>query len=137
MEASQRSEDELLEPYRRICGQCSKPVLIVPILTVSRRNAKGARWLTVEIDEWEPRAACQSCARTRAAHPERAVISCARCGNTGYVGRARPSRAMIAIDMGWSDDEGGVVHVRIIGPGTDRRKGEALHEPHHCGIGAL
>jgi hypothetical protein len=83
--------------------------------------------LVAEVVEWEPRAACQSCAFTRAAHPDRPV-SCARCGNSGYVGRKRPPGPMVAIDLAWADE----YHVRLIGEKTDRREGEALHEIHVC-----
>lgn len=117
-----------LEPHRRLCGQCNQPVLIV---------VHAGDVLAVEVSEWEPRAACQSCAFTRAAHPDRPV-SCARCGNTGYVGLGRPAVQMVAIDVGWSDElEDGLLHIRVIGPSTDRRRGEALHQFHACPIAAL
>lgn len=59
--------------------------------------------------------------------PKRA--DCTRCGGDGYVGQTRPRKQMLAIDIAWSDDD----HVRLIGPDTPRRKGEALYELHVCG----
>lgn len=53
---------------------------------------------------------------------------CERCGGEGYVGSHRPPGELLAIDCAWSDEG----HVRVIGEGTKRRRGEALHRPHAC-----
>lgn len=109
--------------HRELCVICLEPVMWV----VVRR-----RLHLVDLYEWEPRAACQLCLHTRRAHPGRPV-SCGRCHNTGYVGTDRPAGRMLAIDVAWSDeDRDNEPHVRIIGPSTDRRKGEALHPFHAC-----
>lgn len=54
--------------------------------------------------------------------------NCHRCGGSGYVGSARPVGQMLAIDVAWGDEG----HVRLIGPRTSRRKGEALYNVHSC-----
>lgn len=103
---------------RQLCTICQAPVLWVPI--------RGTLIL-VDLYEWEPRSQCESCRHTRRAHPGRPV-SCGRCHNTGYVGADRPKGRMVAMDMAWSDE----LHIRIIGPRTDRRRGEALYKFHQC-----
>lgn len=105
---------------RDLCVICLQPVLWV----IVRRQLA-----LVDLYEWEPRAACQSCLHTRRAHPGRPV-SCGRCHNTGYVGSNRPKGRMVAIDVAWSDTDR--MHIRIVGPRVDRRKGEALHSFHVC-----
>jgi hypothetical protein len=37
---------------------------------------------------------------------------------------------MLAVDVAWSDEP----HVRVIGPRTGRRKGEALYALHACAV---
>lgn len=103
---------------RTLCAICQQPVIWIIVKDTL---------VLADLFEWEPRAACQSCLHTRRAHPGRPV-SCGRCHNTGYVGSNRPKGRMVAIDMAWGDDW----HVRIVGPRTDRRKGEALHPLHVC-----
>lgn len=105
---------------RELCVICQQPVMWVIV--------RGQLHL-VDLYEWEPRAACQSCLHTRRAHPG-SHVSCGRCHNTGYVGTDRPNTRMLAIDVAWADDD--QPHVRVIGPRTDRRKGEALHPFHAC-----
>lgn len=105
---------------RELCVICLQPVMWVIV---------RQRLVLVDLAEWEPRAACQSCLHTRRAHPGRPV-SCGRCHNTGYVGQHRPKGRMVALDVAWSDSDR--LHVRIIGPSVDRRKGEALHQFHVC-----
>lgn len=106
------------EPVRDLCPTCARPVLLV---------TSGDDLLVVDVWEWEPRGRCESCQRTRAAHPGKTHISCARCGSSGYVGTTRPRATMVAIDVAWGEE-----HVRVIGPNTDRRPGEALHPFHIC-----
>jgi hypothetical protein len=84
--------------------------------------------IVADIQEWEPRAQCGSCLHTRHAHPHLREVSCARCADTGYIGSRRPPGWMLAIDMAWGDD----IHLRVVGPRTDRREGEALHAMHIC-----
>jgi hypothetical protein len=105
---------------RELCVICLAPVMWVIV---------RGRLHLVDVYEWLPRGACQSCMHTRRAHPGRPV-SCGRCGNTGMTGRERPQGRLVAIDVAWSDDD--EPHVRVIGPSTDRRRGEALHQIHDC-----
>lgn len=77
--------------------------------------------------EWEPRAACYTCSRYNANGRTR-FTACERCGGSGYVGRPRPPGRMLAWDAAWCDES----HLRVIGPRTERRRGEALYEPHVC-----
>lgn len=107
-----------LEPVRALCPACLRPVL--------QATVRG-QTVIADFYEWEIRAACQSCLHTRRAHPGRPV-SCGRCHNTGYVGSSRPPGKMLAIDVAWADEP----HLRVIGPRTDRRRGEALHPLHIC-----
>jgi len=53
---------------------------------------------------------------------------CSHCDGSGYVGEHRPDGELLAVDCAWSDDG----HVRVIGPSTSRRKGEALYREHAC-----
>lgn len=110
--------ERLTEPKMGLCADCDAPIIQV--------NVKGTL-VTADADEWEPRAACQSCLHTRRAHPGQ-PISCSRCFNTGYVGVVRPPGPMLAIDMAWAETP----HARVIGERTDRRKGEAAHPIHQC-----
>lgn len=61
--------------------------------------------------------------------PKRA--DCTRCAGAGFVGSPRPNETMLAVDIAWSDDG----HIRLLGPDTPRRKGEALYELHRCSAG--
>lgn len=117
---NRRSLDSYPQLQRELCAICLQPVMWVIV---------RARLVLVDMYEWEPRAQCQSCLHTRRAHPGRPV-SCGRCGNSGYVGSQRPKGRMLAIDVAWSDSDR--LHVRIIGPKVDRRRGEALHPFHVC-----
>lgn len=53
---------------------------------------------------------------------------CTHCDGSGYVGEHRPEGELLAVDCAWSDEG----HVRLIGPNTSRRKGEALYRAHAC-----
>jgi hypothetical protein len=106
------------DPVRILCPHCLIPVLKVTI---------GIETITADLYEWEARAQCQSCLHTRRAHPT-SHVSCGRCHDTGYVGTKRPTGRMLAIDVAWDDD----LHLRLVGPRTDRRRGEALHSIHVC-----
>jgi hypothetical protein len=44
------------------------------------------------------------------------------------VGEPRPYGQMLAVDVAWGDH----IHLRLIGPNTDRRRGEALYPLHVC-----
>jgi hypothetical protein len=112
-----RAETSATEPHRGLCTECFRPVLVALV----KRTV-----VVAEVHEWEPRAACFVCAtiRARGQHRER----CDRCGGSGYVGAARPPGRMLAIDVAWSDES----HVRLIGPRTTRKRGEALYEIHSC-----
>jgi hypothetical protein len=109
--------------HRELCRTCMTPVLVVIV---------HDKLVVAEISEWEPRRRCTACMRTRHAHPTLERVSCARCGDSGYVGAARPNVVMLAIDLGWSDDDDGRFHVRLIDAGTRRRRGEALYSLHAC-----
>lgn len=115
----------ILEPRRALCVHC-----LVPVLTVQIND----RLVTATIHEWEPRHACDHCAHTRRRMENLGTLQgrrvhCAVCADTGYVGTRRPSGWMLAIDMAWEGE-----HIRVIGPRTDRRAGEALHELHVCNV---
>lgn len=121
------------DPLRHLCDYCDQPVLIATINadTLGRGNQRGHHHelrIIADIHEWEPRAQCGSCLHTRRAHPHLPEISCARCADTGYTGTRRPPGWMLAVDMAWGDD----IHLRVIGPRTDRREGEALYPMHIC-----
>lgn len=114
----------VVEPKRALCVHCLVPVLTVEI---------NGRQVTATIHEWEPRHACDHCAHTRRRMQNLGMLNgrcvhCAVCGDSGYVGARRPSGWMLAIDMAWEGE-----HIRVIGPRTDRRAGEALYSLHVCG----
>lgn len=112
---------------RDLCAICHQPVMWILV--------NGTPHLA-DLYEWQPRMACPSCLQTRRAHPGARTVHCSKCANTGYVGTDRPPRRMLAIDVAWSDDDDQHLHARIIGPTTDRRKGEALHPFHVCNVPA-
>lgn len=105
------------EPRRERCAGCTDPVLVAVI--------EGRR-VIADIYEWEPRARCFMCARTETRGQRR--VNCDRCGGSGYTGEKRPPGEMLAIDIAWSDEG----HVRIVGPATSRKRGEALYRLHSC-----
>lgn len=90
------------------------------------RRRSGSTLFIADLPEWEPRAACYVCERHKAKGEKRR--RCDRCNGTGFVGEPRPPGPMLGWDVAWSDEG----HVRVIGPGTKRRKGEALYLPHAC-----
>ena len=106
------------EPRRQLCPHCLRPVIHAIV---------HGDLVIADVYEWEIRASCQSCLHTRRAHPG-VHVSCSRCGDTGMVGTGRPAGQMLAIDVAWADE----LHLRVIGPRTDRRRGEALHPLHVC-----
>lgn len=105
-------------PERRLCPCCLRVVI--------HAEVKGDL-VIADLNEWLPRGECLSCAHTRHAHPGRHV-DCRRCNGTGMVGSPRPVGQMLAVDMAWGDD----LHIRLVGPNTDRRRGEALYPLHVC-----
>lgn len=116
------------EPSRTLCN-CGEAVLVCAVPAVPR-HGKPERIVFASPFEWQPRTVCYVCANNAKRWPNSPKRqNCSRCGGTGYVGEQRPTSAMLAIDIAWSDDG----HVRVIEPGTERRKGEALHQLHVCG----
>lgn len=116
--------DRLTEPRITLCPDCHAAIITVVV---------NGETITADRYAWEPRHECESCQQTRRAHPHLPTVSCSKCANTGYIGTDRPTGRMLAIDVGWSDeDDHGHLHTRIIGPTTDRRRGEALHPLHQC-----
>lgn len=107
------------EPTRHLCACCLRPVIHATI---------NGETVIADIYEWLPRGECLSCAHTRHSHPS-AKVQCNRCNSTGMVGESRPPGRLLAIDVGWADD----LHLRLLGPQTDRRRGEALYRLHICG----
>lgn len=105
------------EPRYGSCPGCAGRVLVVAV--------KG-REVMADTFEWEPRAACPYCGHVEGRGHTRG--QCPRCDSSGYVGEQRPARRVLAIDVAWSDEGG----VRIIGPGTVRRRGEGLYPLHSC-----
>lgn len=106
------------DPIRALCPHCLIPVI---------RATVAGKTIIADLWEWLPRMACPFCLHTRRAHPG-SYVHCSRCGDEGYVGVDRPKCWMLAIDVAWSDEP----HMRVIGPRTDRRRGEALHQLHVC-----
>lgn len=133
-----------VEPMRRLCAACDRPVIVAFILPRAHRGRSGVLLVTAEPFEWEPLAPCQSCAWTRsrmgctvdtpdeegALTVERhyARVDCPRCGGSGYVGERRPPGQLLAVDVAWADDG----RNRLLGAATKRRAGEALHPLHRC-----
>lgn len=115
------------EPQRTLCEDCGEPVLIA--LVTPQRGRQ--RLIVAEPYEWEPRAACYVCVRVAKHRHKR--TNCDRCGGTRYVGTPRPPGRLLAIDVAWSDEG----HVRLLGPRTERRKGEACYRLHSCGVSGL
>lgn len=116
--ATATAEQGVIDPVRTLCEHCSQPVLIAIV---------GSRVVVADIYEWQPRHRCFPCAGAQATS-KRGVVHCARCGGIGYVGSKRPDAPMLAIDIAWSDEG----HIRVIGPETARRRGEALYALHTC-----
>jgi hypothetical protein len=127
-----------LEPARVLCPGCGAVVLAVEV---------SGEPILASAFEWEPKARCYLCSKvesrvrdcprcrgagcvacdfTGTAGHQRA--ECKHCGGAGFVGRQRPRARMLAVDVAWSDEG----HVRIVGPKTARKKGEALYELHRC-----
>jgi hypothetical protein len=106
-----------IEPLRLTCQGCGASVFLFLL---------NGRQLLVEPHEWEPRAACYVCATIEGRGQSRR--NCYRCGGTGYVGSNRPAAQMLGVDIAWSDEG----HVRLVGPKTNRRRGEGLYPLHHC-----
>jgi hypothetical protein len=106
------------EPDRTLCPHCLRPVIHALI---------GDRLIIADLHEWLPRGECLSCAHTRHSYPGQ-HIECRRCNGTAMVGEPRPYGQMLAVDVAWGDH----IHLRLIGPNTDRRRGEALYPLHSC-----
>jgi len=79
-----------------------------------------------EAREWEPRARCYVCATIETSGKKRE--RCDRCGGEGYVGSNRPHGVLLAVDVAWGDD----MHLRLVGPGRKRERGEAFYPLHLC-----
>lgn len=109
------------DPHRGVCPDCLGPVLIALL---------GEHVVVAEPHEWEPRARCYVCSTIAARGQRRS--NCDRCGGSGYVGERRPAGRMLAVDVAWSDEG----HVRLVGPRTTRKRGEALYALHAC-VGRL
>lgn len=117
--------ERLKEPRMTICPDCHHAVIELVI---------HGTVIHAEQESWLEQGRCTKCLQTRNAHPDLEHVHCPHCNNTGFTGtRKRPQVPMLAIDVGWSDEEEeGELHARIIGPRTDRRAGEALHPLHQC-----
>jgi hypothetical protein len=119
----------VIEPTRAPCPECAEVVLIVLVAVIIEGVRQPEKAIIAEPYEWEPRARCYVCQTIETQGKHRA--SCDRCGGLGFVGYPRPRTPMLAIDVAWSDEG----HVRIVGPRTTRRKGEALYALHAHQLG--
>jgi hypothetical protein len=134
--------------------------VLVALVSADPKRHSGERFFVADVAEWEPRAACPLCgvqrrlacaicgtslagrrslATTcstkcrRELSRRRRGRDCKRCDGSGYIGEKRPPGEMLAWDVAWSDEG----HLRIVGPRTPRRKGEALFKPHLCAVSGL
>jgi hypothetical protein len=112
------------EPQRSLCGECASPVLVVVVWEMVENAIVGEKVVVAEPFEWEPRARCYVCSQVETRG--NSITKCNRCGGLGYVGTPRPDEPMLAVDIAWSDEG----HVRMIGPKTTRKRGEALYRLH-------
>lgn len=105
-------------PTRHLCRSCLRPVIHVEV---------EGELVVADLWEWFPPGMCESCQRTRRAHPGKQV-DCKRCNGLGVLGDPRPFGRVLGV---WVDETGTTL-VRILDPADDREPGEALHKLHVC-----